>query len=136
VHQCGSGEELPQSGPRYKPYMYFNDELPHVLAAASLVICRGGAGTLWECAALKKPMIIIPLRGSGTRGDQVENAGIFEKAGAAIKLCGDLSGKELSDLAASLVADKDRRDAMAASGIGKTGAAGLIAEKIVKKVRT
>ena len=133
VHQCGSGHgEIPSPGSRYKPYAYFNDELPHVIAAADLVICRGGAGTIWECAALKKPMIIIPLRGSGTRGDQVENARVFENAGAAINLSDDLTSEKLSFLVCSLAADKKRRDAMAAAGTIKTGAAEYIAEKIIQ----
>ncbi|MCL2834817.1 MAG: undecaprenyldiphospho-muramoylpentapeptide beta-N-acetylglucosaminyltransferase [Treponema sp.] len=134
VHQCGSGGELPQSSLRYKAYKYFNDELPHVIAAAELVICRGGAGTLWETAALRKPMIIIPLRGSGTRGDQVENAEVFEKAGAGIKFSENVNAAALSELAVRLAADKDRREAMAASRIGGAGAAEFITDKIIQKV--
>ncbi|MCL2479186.1 MAG: undecaprenyldiphospho-muramoylpentapeptide beta-N-acetylglucosaminyltransferase [Treponema sp.] len=134
VHQCGSNEALPEPGPGYKPYAYINEELPHVIAAAELVICRGGAGTLWECAFLKKPMIIIPLRGSGTRGDQVENAVLFEKAGAAINFSDNINAPKLAALVAALAADKNRRDTMAASGIGSRGAAEYIAEKIIQKV--
>ena len=134
IHQCGPNTEVPEPGPRYKPYAYLNDELPHIMAAADLVICRGGAGTLWECAFLKKPMIIIPLRGSGTRGDQVENARFFEKEGAAIALCGDLTGEKLAFTVASITADKEKKEAMTAGKIGKNDAAEFIAEKIVRKV--
>jgi UDP-N-acetylglucosamine--N-acetylmuramyl-(pentapeptide) pyrophosphoryl-undecaprenol N-acetylglucosamine transferase len=83
VHQTGtSGEALPQSA-GYKSVPYINEEMPAVLAAADLVLGRSGAGTVWECAAAGKPMILVPLAGAGTRGDQVENARFFEKAGAA-----------------------------------------------------
>ena len=89
VHQTG---ELAGSPPendgvlpdRYKPYAYFKDEIPHIIAAAELILCRSGASTIWECKSLGKPMVFIPFRGSGTRGDQVENARLFEEAGAAI----------------------------------------------------
>ena len=140
VHQCGSGDKnLPAGNARYKPYEYINDELPHVIAAADLVICRGGAGTLWECAALKKPMIIIPLRGTGTRGDQVENARIFHEAGAAINFINDIneeiSAKKLAAMAAALAADKEKLKAMASSQICTAGAADYIAEAIMQKVR-
>jgi len=134
VHQCGTAYEF-RPGSRYKPYAYFDSELPHILAAADLVICRGGAGTIWECAALKKPMIIIPLRGSGTRGDQVENARIFENAGAAVNFSDNPSAEKLSFLVSSLAADKQKREAMSAAGIIQKGAAESIAEKILQKVR-
>jgi len=134
VHQGGSGYGEFRAGSRYKPYPYFDDEMPHIVAAADLVICRGGAGTLWECAALRKPMIIIPLR-TGSRGDQVENAEIFENAGAAINLSEDITAEKLSFLVCSLAADKVKREAMAAANTIKTGAAELIAEKIIEKVR-
>jgi UDP-N-acetylglucosamine--N-acetylmuramyl-(pentapeptide) pyrophosphoryl-undecaprenol N-acetylglucosamine transferase len=108
------------------------------MAATDLIVCRGGAGTLWECAALKKPMIIIPLRGSGTRGDQVENARIFEEAGAAVCLSGGESGvplpEQLSALAASLAADPARRGAMAGAGFTARRAAEHIAEAIMNRV--
>jgi UDP-N-acetylglucosamine--N-acetylmuramyl-(pentapeptide) pyrophosphoryl-undecaprenol N-acetylglucosamine transferase len=87
VHQTGPGNEGgPGPGERYRPYPYFREEMPQVLAAADLVLCRAGAGTVWENAALGKPMILLPLRGRGTRGDQVENAAFFERAGAAVVL--------------------------------------------------
>ena len=122
---------LPPPQSRYRPFAFIHNEMPDVIAACDLVICRGGAGTLWECAALNKPMIIIPLR-RGSRGDQVENAKIFEKAGAAVNLC-DPSKEKILALALSLAADKVKRDAM--SGIGVTGAADLIADKIIGRVR-
>ncbi|GHV84070.1 UDP-N-acetylglucosamine--N-acetylmuramyl-(pentapeptide) pyrophosphoryl-undecaprenol N-acetylglucosamine transferase [Spirochaetia bacterium] len=86
VHQTGEQTGTTASSRRYKRITYIGDEMPDVLAAASLVIGRSGAGTIWECAASACPMILIPLCGSGTRGDQVENAHFFEEKGAAITL--------------------------------------------------
>ena len=139
VHQCGNNEgKFPASQEKYKPYAYFRDELPHIIAAADLIVCRGGAGTIWECAALHKPMVIIPLRGSGTRGDQVENARVFEKAGAAINFCDDpaekVMSRRLSALVSELAVDEEKKMAMAASRIGGTSATEHITKILVGKV--
>ncbi|MDR0323598.1 MAG: UDP-N-acetylglucosamine--N-acetylmuramyl-(pentapeptide) pyrophosphoryl-undecaprenol N-acetylglucosamine transferase, partial [Treponema sp.] len=73
VHQTGPKHEWDLgAGEKYKPFPYIKNELPDVMAAAELVLGRSGAG-IWEWAVSGKPMILIPLTGSGTRGDQVEN---------------------------------------------------------------
>lgn len=69
---------------KYLPFQFIYEEMPHVLAFADLVFCRSGANTLWEAAITSKPMLLLPLEGSGTRGDQVENAKYFEHLGAAL----------------------------------------------------
>ncbi|MCX8014341.1 MAG: UDP-N-acetylglucosamine--N-acetylmuramyl-(pentapeptide) pyrophosphoryl-undecaprenol N-acetylglucosamine transferase, partial [Rectinema sp.] len=72
----------------YRPLDYIGPEIADLYAAADVVAGRAGAGTVWEAASLEKPMVLIPLAGSGTRGDQVENARLAEKAGAARVLLG------------------------------------------------
>ncbi|MDR0601319.1 MAG: undecaprenyldiphospho-muramoylpentapeptide beta-N-acetylglucosaminyltransferase [Treponema sp.] len=131
VHQTGEGNEKGLSGgERYRVYPYFRDEMPHVLAAAELVVSRSGAGTVWESAAAGRPMVLVPLSGRGTRGDQVENARFFEKAGAAVVLSGgDAVPRRLAETIAVLAADGARRQAMAAASaqIGKSDGAERIA---------
>lgn len=90
VHQTGPGnpgcpgEALPDGlRNRYRAFEYIRGELPDLFAAASLYVGRAGAGSVWECAAVGLPMVLVPLAGSGTRGDQVENARWFEARGAA-----------------------------------------------------
>ena len=139
VHQTGESEaarEVSQTPiGRYRPYAYFREELPHIIAAAELVLCRSGAGTIWECADLHKPMVLIPLRGSGTRGDQVENARIFQEAGAAICFTDD-DPEKLAALIASLADDPLGRRLMEQARIAESaapeGAAAFIAEEIVR----
>ncbi|MDR3138900.1 MAG: undecaprenyldiphospho-muramoylpentapeptide beta-N-acetylglucosaminyltransferase [Treponema sp.] len=135
VHQTGplNDWEL-QPADRYKPYPFIQDELPHVIAAADIVLGRSGAGTLWENAALGRPMVLIPLSGSGTRGDQVENARYFEKAGAALILPGKpASPEKLLKILTALAEDEPRRKAMAAASarIGAKDGAALIAEAVI-----
>ena len=125
---------------RYKPYGYFKDEIPHIIAAAELVLCRSGANTIWECKSLNKPMVMIPFRGSGTRGDQVENAKHFEKAGAAICFIPDETAAKqlhmtLSGLIASLAEDTEKRRAMGEAKVADFNAAAFIAEEIIRAVQ-
>jgi UDP-N-acetylglucosamine--N-acetylmuramyl-(pentapeptide) pyrophosphoryl-undecaprenol N-acetylglucosamine transferase len=82
VHQTGAVAGMPLRRDDHYASPFFRDELPDVLAAADLVVCRAGASTLWETSALGLPMLLVPLS-EGSRGDQVRNAAIFERAGAA-----------------------------------------------------
>jgi UDP-N-acetylglucosamine--N-acetylmuramyl-(pentapeptide) pyrophosphoryl-undecaprenol N-acetylglucosamine transferase len=134
VHQTGPGWEPPEAEARYRPYPYFKGEMPHILAAAELVLGRSGAGALWECAALGRPMVLIPLRGPGTRGDQVENARYFEKAGAAVVLQG---GAGLGETVRAVAADGERRAAMsrAAAAVGAADSAALIAREVLSLLK-
>ena len=90
VHQTGAGSAGIDGDPigksdvaGYIQLPFIKEEIYHVIAAASLVITRAGAGSLWELSAEKKAALLIPLRGSGTRGDQVLNANYFRAQDAA-----------------------------------------------------
>jgi len=136
VHQRASGDGVPATD-GYFPLSYIGEELPHVLAAAELVLGRAGAGTVWECATAGRPMVLIPLEGSGTRGDQVENAGFFAEAGAAMVLSGgNANPANLSRTILALAADGQRREAMAraAARIGATDGAAAIADAIAERL--
>ncbi|MDR0555095.1 MAG: undecaprenyldiphospho-muramoylpentapeptide beta-N-acetylglucosaminyltransferase [Treponema sp.] len=140
VHQTGAGQDGSyRSGERYRVFPYIKEELPHIIAAAEVVICRCGANTLWECASLGRPLALIPLRGAGTRGDQVENARIFEEAGCAVNLVGSgisggISAECLVKAVYALAGDDAKRAAMsaAAAGIVSVGGTARIAEEIVR----
>jgi UDP-N-acetylglucosamine--N-acetylmuramyl-(pentapeptide) pyrophosphoryl-undecaprenol N-acetylglucosamine transferase len=114
VHQTGlqNGWDLPPAE-RYRPFPFLREELPQVIAAAELVLSRSGAGTVWESAAAGKPMVLLPLSGSGTRGDQVENARFLEKAGAAAVLSAETGAAALAAAVLSLAGDPEKRRAMA-----------------------
>ena len=57
--------------------MEYCHEIENVFAAADGVVCRAGAGTLFELAALGKKVLMIPLPKGESRGDQEENAAYF-----------------------------------------------------------
>jgi UDP-N-acetylglucosamine--N-acetylmuramyl-(pentapeptide) pyrophosphoryl-undecaprenol N-acetylglucosamine transferase len=114
VHQMGRAEYVPSHRSGYYTAPFFRDELPHVLAAADLVVTRSGAGSLAELAALGKPAILIPLPGGGTsRGDQLRNAGLYSSRGAAVVMGQEeAGGGRLAALVAELLGDQARLEDM------------------------
>ncbi|MCL2442998.1 MAG: undecaprenyldiphospho-muramoylpentapeptide beta-N-acetylglucosaminyltransferase [Treponema sp.] len=136
VHQTGPNLEwdIP-AGDKYKPFPYIKEEMPHIMAASELIMGRSGAG-IWEWAFLGKPMLLIPLRGSGTRGDQVENAEYFQKNGAAQVLGENDGAKELILAVNSLANDDKKRKEMSAASAktGKRGSATLIAQVLTERI--
>ena len=134
VHQTGPGLAAAATvSERYKPFEYIRDELPDVLAATELVVGRSGAGTVWESAAAGKPMVLIPLSGSGTRGDQVENADYFVRIGAAVTLRGpEATASALSEAVRRIADDGFLRASMASASASQGGkdAAGAAADMI------
>ncbi|KPC70119.1 UDP-diphospho-muramoylpentapeptide beta-N-acetylglucosaminyltransferase, partial [Streptomyces sp. NRRL F-6602] len=67
---------------------FVGPELPDVLALASVVVSRSGAGTISELTALGKPSVLIPLATSAGN-EQEHNALHLQGAGAAVALTGD-----------------------------------------------
>ena len=65
----------------YRQFGYVNEELPHLLACADVIVSRAGANAIFEFTSLYKPMLLIPLPTSASRGDQMHNAKYFEKQG-------------------------------------------------------
>ncbi len=63
-------------------YIY---DMPTVMAAADLIMCRSGASTLAELSVLGKPALLIPSP-NVTNNHQEKNARLLEKAGAATVL--------------------------------------------------
>ena len=86
VHLCGKGNKADIITNGYKQFEYVNEELPHIFAAADMVISRAGANSISEFLSLKKPNLLIPLGGRATRGDQILNAESFEKQGFSLVL--------------------------------------------------
>lgn len=113
VHQCGAkdADEMPKNIDGYFLHPFIYAEMPDVISSADVVLSRAGANSIWECSVLGKPLLLIPLCGSGTRGDQVDNAKYFEKAGAAKVLLGDDANSEnLKKSLETFLDEKTRND--------------------------
>jgi len=84
AHQMGREDYRPSRREGYCTVPFFGEEMPHVLAAADVVITRAGANILAELALLGKAAILVPLSRAASRGDQLRNAAYFGKRGAAV----------------------------------------------------
>ncbi|MFC7370094.1 undecaprenyldiphospho-muramoylpentapeptide beta-N-acetylglucosaminyltransferase [Fictibacillus iocasae] len=83
VHLCGKGNIDPalEGVAGYRQFEYIQDGLSDVIAATDFVISRAGSNSIFEWLTLRKPMLLIPLPLSASRGDQILNAQSFEKQG-------------------------------------------------------
>lgn len=85
IHLCGKGhkdESLRFDG--YVQYEYVTTELPDLLAASDFALSRAGSNAIFELLAGRKPMLLVPLAASKSRGDQLLNAAYFSKQGLAL----------------------------------------------------
>jgi len=82
VHICGKGQlDTALKNRGYKQFEYVHDELADLLAMADLVVSRAGSNSICEFLTLQKPMLLIPLSRSASRGDQIDNARSFQQRG-------------------------------------------------------
>lgn len=90
----------------------FIENMPEEMARADLLICRSGAMSISEAAALGKPAILIPS--PNVAGDhQTKNARALEAAGAAVLLPeSELTGESLTKVVFELLDSKEKRAAL------------------------
>jgi len=96
AHVCGQGKTDSHFDgmTSYQQFDYVNDELPHLLACADMVISRGGSNAIYELLALQKPHLLIPLSKKYSRGDQIHNAEYFQQKGLSDVLDDDTLSPE------------------------------------------
>ncbi|MEY4066368.1 MAG: hypothetical protein RIR26_2576 [Pseudomonadota bacterium] len=84
IHIVGKGKTVKvDAGESYRQYEFLNSEMALAYAVADLAICRAGASSIFELAAARIPMILVPLGLHQSRGDQLVNAKIFSEKGWA-----------------------------------------------------
>lgn len=119
---------------RYVVRDFIRDELPHVFAAASLVVGRAGAGTITELSALGKPSVLIPLVPT-SGNEQVRNAGMLASAGAALSIeQASTTSAALAEEIIALITDKPRLERMAeaAKSIANPDGAANITDELLR----
>ncbi len=95
-----------------REYIY---DMPKVMAAADVILCRAGASTISELTYLGKPAIIIPSP-NVVNHHQEKNAGVLAEAGAAKMLLeGRFDGGDLYAAVEELLGDPDALAAMHAA---------------------
>ena len=75
----GFNPELKADG--YAQYAYVDKELKDLMALSDVVISRAGSNSIFELASLHKPMILVPLPNTASRGEQTLNAKSFVAKG-------------------------------------------------------
>ncbi len=99
-------------GADVRKYIY---DMPRVMAAADLILCRAGASTLSELAYMGKPVIIVPSP-NVTNNHQEKNARVLERAGGAkVLLEGEFDAQSLLNTVRALLDDKEALEAMSAA---------------------
>ena len=115
IHSTGSGyyqqvcEKLAATAPDcaaygadVREYIY---DMPRVMAAADLVLCRAGASSLAELTYMGKPVIIVPSP-NVTNHHQKKNARVLERAGGAkVLLEGEFDADSMLSLIRELLDD-------------------------------
>ncbi len=104
IHAAGSlyyeklSQELKKAAPEHekagvevREYIY---DMPRLMAAADLILCRAGASTISELCYLGKPVIMVPSP-NVTNNHQEKNARILERAGGAQVLLEDEFNAEI-----------------------------------------
>ena len=103
------GLKLGDNGVEVREYIY---DMPLVMAAADVVLCRAGASTISELTAIAKPAILVPSP-NVTANHQEKNARVLADQGAAVLLLEkDCQRDELYEQAEALLRDRPRRDGM------------------------
>ena len=126
LHAVGAGNEgtvVPVEGEVPYVVVSYLDRMELAYAAADLALCRAGAITCAELAAVGLPSVYVPLPHGN--GEQRLNARPVVEAGGGILVDdADLTGGWVRDHVPSLVTDRRRLDAMgeAAATLGRRDA--------------
>lgn len=92
-------------------YAYMHD-MPRMMSAADLIICRAGASTLSELCCAGKPSILVPSP-NVTNNHQEKNARVLEKnGGSEVILESEITSEILQQKIEDLISDCDRLESM------------------------
>ena len=112
-------------------------DMPRVMAAADLILCRAGASTLAELTYMGKPVVIVPSP-NVTDNHQEKNARVLERAGGAkVFLEGEFDAASLLQEIDSLLQDPEELQSMskAMSALSIPDATDRIVDKILQLAR-
>ena len=122
--------ELP-AGLDLRPYI---DNMPEVMSACDLVLCRAGASTLGELASISKPAVLVPSP-NVTDNHQEKNAAALAAAGGAVMIKeSECTADGLYETVTELLADRKRLGEMSEKllSMGSADASARIADMILE----
>ena len=122
IHAAGGGyyaqlvEKLNSEAPNFtgcgvdvREYIF---DMPRVMTAADLVLCRAGASTISELSYMGKPVIMVPSP-NVTNNHQEKNARVLERAGGAkVFLEGEFDASSLLNEVKNLLSDDEKLASM------------------------
>ena len=122
IHAAGSMyhkkfiEKLRERDPNFESHgvevrEYIHD-MPRIMAAADLIMCRAGASTISELSYMGKPVIMVPSP-NVTNNHQEKNARVLESAGGAkVLLEGEFDAGSLLNEMKALISDEEKLGVM------------------------
>jgi UDP-N-acetylglucosamine--N-acetylmuramyl-(pentapeptide) pyrophosphoryl-undecaprenol N-acetylglucosamine transferase len=118
LHVVGpNGEATPENGPVPYAVVPFVDRMDLAYAAADLVLCRAGANSVIEAAAVGLPAVFVPLPIGN--GEQEHNARPVVDAGGAVLVSdADLTSAWVASHVPALATDALRLAAMGSAAAG------------------
>ena len=103
---------LEECGIEVREYIH---DMPRLMAAADLILCRAGASTISELSYMGKPVLMVPSP-NVTNNHQEKNARVLEHAGGAVVLLeGEFDADSLLEEVRTLLADEQRLESMGAA---------------------
>lgn len=134
LHVVGpQGEAQPPPGPVPYVVVPYVDRMDLAYAAADLAVCRAGANSVTEAAAVGLPSVFVPLPIGN--GEQAHNARPIVEAGGGLLVDDqDLTSEWVARTVTSLATDRDRLAAMssAASSLIRRDADDVLARLIME----
>ena len=122
--------DYPEHGIEIREYI---NDMPKVMTASDVVLCRAGASTLSELTYMGKPSVLVPSP-NVTENHQEKNARAIEKAGGAIVfLENEFDAVSLLQKIQALIADENGLKKMSdcAAKLSVRNSAQVIAEEII-----
>lgn len=99
----------PPIGSRIVPYI---EDMPKIMAAADLVICRAGASTLSELSMLGRASVLIPYPNAASDHQRLNAQNMSELGGAKIVVEGEGAYERLEKEVSDLISDPAKRRKM------------------------
>ncbi len=138
IHQTGQGD-FKRTVEDYRArgldgeVVPFIEDMAGAYCRAQLVICRAGASTIFELAALRKPAILIPYPFAANRHQDFNAQALADTGGAVSVLEKDLNGLRLAGLVEKAMEDSEfLKYTEAVKGIARPDAARVIAEQLLE----
>ena len=100
-----TAKRLPECRVEVREYIH---DMPRLMAAADLILCRAGASTISELSYMGKPVVMVPSP-NVTNNHQEKNARVLEQAGGAeVLLEGEFDADTLLRRVQTLLTDEKK----------------------------